>query len=524
MTRTIRLLLPLWAWLIPVILWGQPQAYFFTMSGCAPCKQMEPEIDLLISKGYPITKIDAALQPQWSQRFGVTSTPTVVIVVNDQIVRKQSGILDAGTIASWINSQSASLTAANDSANATAATSRTDPNALGGSGMPQSDRIADDSTGDTVHQGTRVPAGEIETAAMQATVRIRVEDAEGFSFATGTVIHSYQGESLVLTCGHVFRENQGRGKISAEVNWLGDSPKRVSGELISYDSDANDVALIAIYPGFDIPPARLAEEEFTVAAGDEVFSIGCDLGEPPTIRRTQIKNQATYDGAKKYDIVGRPVVGRSGGGLFTPSGYLIGVCNAAAVHEDEGVYSSINNIYHEIGRAGLVHVFRGATQQLASPPPPSPELLALAAEVRGDVVTGSRANDSPAPRFDAEQLLAGNRSAPPVGITPVGYARPDSPLPPLDTGNSSHPVEMEAIVVLRSKSNHLETRTIVVDRLPPELLSQLEKAGSIGNLEPAPNKPQPTLNDMARLRREMPELMAEQKNDERGTLRAQSWK
>lgn len=190
-------------------------------------------------------------------------------------------------------------------------------------------------------------ATDAEDRAMGATVRIRVEDAGGFSTATGTVIQSVNGFNLVVTCGHVFRDSGGKGKITADLNWSGELIK-VDGRLLSYDAGPNDVGLMYFRSDFNVVATGLAPSDYVVRRGDSIFSIGCDFGKPPTIRRSTIKRLAVYDGSAKYDIVGRPVIGRSGGGLFNARGNLIGVCNAATVDVDEGVYSSLANIYRQL--------------------------------------------------------------------------------------------------------------------------------------------------------------------------------
>ena len=52
---------------------------------------------------------------------------------------------------------------------------------------------------------------------MAATARLRVEDGEGVSWGTGTVIDSRQGEALILTCGHIFRDSDGKGRVEVDL-------------------------------------------------------------------------------------------------------------------------------------------------------------------------------------------------------------------------------------------------------------------------------------------------------------------
>ena len=189
-------------------------------------------------------------------------------------------------------------------------------------------------------RGTAQPGSEAERRAMKATVRLKVDDDEGTSYATGTVIHTHGNESLVMTCGHVFHDSNGQGKITADYDFY-DQPRTALGRLVDYDAKAKDIALVVIRTDAPLPAVPLAEKRSPIQSGVNVFSIGCDHGEAPTIRHSQIKNRAAYDGSLKYDIFGRPVDGRSGGGLFTESGHLIGVCNAAAVEVDEGIYSCL---------------------------------------------------------------------------------------------------------------------------------------------------------------------------------------
>ncbi|MEZ6093224.1 MAG: trypsin-like peptidase domain-containing protein [Pirellulaceae bacterium] len=507
---------------------AQTNIYFFTMDGCGPCKQMEPQIDLLISKGYPVKKIDARLQNAWAQQFQVSTTPTTIVVDGNRIIKRQSGILDAATIASWVNSieqskRSVAVAETRTKAQPTAVANRSANTNLPNINRKRFPPANADYRSETMHEGTRTPRTEAERIAMQATVRIRIEDAEGFSFATGTVIHSHGDEALVLTCGHAFRDSKGQGEITAELNWLDEETIRVPGQLISYDADANDVGLIVIKAGREIPAVKLASNGFRVTPGDDIFSIGCDLGKPPTIRHSKIKNLAVYDGANKYDIFGRPVVGRSGGGLFTSSGYLIGVCNAAAVEVDEGVFSAIDNIQHEIAKSNLNHLFGEADAIASSSPPPSAELLAFAESVKAG------ASDLQAPvnrALPTTELLAGvDRANQLQSEIPfannVGY---DQPLAPIHRNNvqpnnsvANSWGEYEAVVVVKSKTNPNDSRTIVVSDLTPELLEAINAQSQTSGSNPKPNP-----RDFAQLRNEMPDLRNYEARDNSQTLRGQS--
>ena len=366
--------------------------YFFTSQGCAPCEVVKPAIAKLDAAGYPVTTVDIRTSPDWASHFRVTKTPTVIMVRNQQIVGRHAGILPHSELLQWFatsgyvlpgTSESAPLAQKSgiavasfadqsvDSSHAVAKSNTGKFDEANNSFSPiaslqSSTNQAQSTNGEfksaTLHKGTTQPANDSERIALEATVRIKVEDPKGFSYATGTVVHSHQNESLVVTCGHVFRESRGTGTISCEYGFADSQISVASGELIFYDAEARDIALLVMKTnGDNITPVEIASKQTSIEKGTDAFSIGCDHGESPTIRDTRIKNRAAYDGAIKYDIYGRPVDGRSGGGLFTDDGRLIGVCNAAVVDVDEGIYTALDTIHWQFEHTNLAHLFGPAT-------------------------------------------------------------------------------------------------------------------------------------------------------------------
>ena len=211
----------------------------------------------------------------------------------------------------------------------------------------------------------RVDADAIDRA-FQATVRIRVEDELGVSHGTGTVIHATESAALVLTCGHIFRDGEGRGEISVEYGFsqLQDSTQTVAGRLLAYDWDARDVALVSIRLQKPIEPVPVAWLGQSPAKDQPAFSIGCSRGDRPSVNHCNILRVARYgleghsETALKIDTTVRPVDGRSGGGLFDAQGRLIGVCNAADVNSDEGIYSAVENVQWQVQQVGLAKLFQ----------------------------------------------------------------------------------------------------------------------------------------------------------------------
>ena len=69
---------------------------------------------------------------------------------------------------------------------------------------------------------------------LAASVRLRIDDPDGHSTGSGTIIDARAGEALVLTCGHIFRDSKGAEK-SASTCSVPCALRGVEGRLISYD-------------------------------------------------------------------------------------------------------------------------------------------------------------------------------------------------------------------------------------------------------------------------------------------------
>ena len=68
-----------------------------------------------------------------------------------------------------------------------------------------------------------------------ATVRLRVFDGHGYGAGTGTIIDTHGEEALVLTCGHLFRDTKGEGKIEVDL-FIDGQVETVIGQLIDYEA------------------------------------------------------------------------------------------------------------------------------------------------------------------------------------------------------------------------------------------------------------------------------------------------
>jgi len=334
----------------------------FSSAHCAPCQAMKPTLTQLASKGVAIRHVDVVTEPHLAARYGIRKTPTYVVMsggkevarlIGPQSMRALQAALDSNPSGPRIPTRATDPSFQNIAAPAT----RLAP--LSG-GVPASGVSPVSATSEAMPTVSLAQAIEIARAA---TVRLRVHDGHGYGAGTGTVIDTNGDQALVLTCGHLFRENKGQGKIEVDL-YIGGETRTVIGELLDYDADTHDVALVAIRPGFQMQPVQMLHPQERVRAGQTAFSFGCDRGADPSRRDTRITGVDKYDqhlGVSNLEIAGAPIDGRSGGGLFDEAGRLIGVCNAADYEGDVGIYAGPGSVQWQLDKAGLSAIYKRAT-------------------------------------------------------------------------------------------------------------------------------------------------------------------
>jgi S1-C subfamily serine protease len=177
-----------------------------------------------------------------------------------------------------------------------------------------------------------------------------------FSWGTGTVIDCRQGEALILTCGHIFRDSEGQGRIEVDL-FAADGPRGVAGQVVCWDL-RRDLALVSIFTDAPLEAVRVGTADRRVQPGESVVTVGCNGGADPTIHQSRITAVDKYLGPANVQVAGQPVQGRSGGGLFAIDGTLIGVCNAADPADNEGLFAALPAIHEQLEEAGLAFVYR----------------------------------------------------------------------------------------------------------------------------------------------------------------------
>jgi thiol-disulfide isomerase/thioredoxin len=417
---------------------GQPVLLDFYADWCGPCRAMEPTVRRLAADGYPVRMVNVDQDPSLARQYRVDGVPTYVLVVDGREVGRAVGPTSYA--------QLAGMFVAAKPATATAPLPAVQPAAA-----PQAS--AAPPSADTADPQTR---------ALGATVRLCIEDAGGRSFGTGTIIDMYQQEALVMTCGHLFRESRGQGKMSVDVFPAGAS-NPVAGQvlmLLSYDLE-QDVALLAIRPNCPVTPVPVAAAGYQVRPGDRVFSVGCDQGAPPTVRQSQVTALNKYQGPPNIESSGQPVIGRSGGGLFAADGQLIGVCNLADPQDDEGIYAALPLLHANLDKIGQARVYqRGAAPSAVAQTPPA---VAPTAPASSAVSPPDMASQMPRPPLEAP------------GPSVAAAATAAAPL--IATAAAALDDDTEVICILRSKRDPRgPSQVLYFDRLSPALLEQLSRA------------------------------------------------
>jgi thiol-disulfide isomerase/thioredoxin len=421
----------------------------FTSSRCRPCQQMQPVIAELSRTGVAVRTVDVDREPELTQRYSVQQTPTFIVLSSGKELTRLVGVqsidelrtaLAINPAGPWVDTNSKPIDTPPLTRLAPLPTSLVPP--------------AQQSLGARPLASEPMPSVSVADAiqrAEAATVRLRVFDGNGHGAGTGTIIDTHGEEALVLTCGHLFRDTKGQGRIEVDL-FVGGETRTVEAQLVDYDADSRDIALVAIRPGVAVQPVKVIGPNELPSAGDTAFSFGCDRGADPSRRDTRVTGVNKYNqdrGGSNLEIAGAPIDGRSGGGLFDAQGRLIGVCNAADYEGDVGIYAGPGSVHWQLDRVQLSRLYQSGDSQLAAIEATAPQTFSAA----------------PADDWAAEAPERFASLAAPTGATPTQ--------PASLTGAS--PGNAEIIVIVRDQANpDAEPRVMTLSQPSPEFMQMLE--------------------------------------------------
>lgn len=200
-----------------------------------------------------------------------------------------------------------------------------------------------------------------QSQPMAASVRIRVTDKSGTNYGSGTIIDSREGQSLVLSCGHIFRDIPEDALIEVDIFLTRERKETFVAKLIRFDNTA-DLGLISIPTDMLVPSVKVAGASYTLTEKDAVSSIGCGSGLEPKVEYHEVLMLNRYTGTSNLQCTGSPAQGRSGGGLFTKDRQLVGVCWAQDPHYKCGLYGSLTAVHRFLDQCELAHLYRTETE------------------------------------------------------------------------------------------------------------------------------------------------------------------
>jgi len=354
---------------------GDCIAIEFTADGNKQCQEMHRITDQAIRDGWVVRRIDTKSEPHVSMRWQISNVPTTVLVRNGREIDRILGPIAYPELQRRLSAAS-SVDSMRSSADRNRDRVQNESPILRGqspldmipmaAALANSSSVAIAKSSGSMFPTQRDPPSMRELSEPDrfpsdpqgATVRIRVDEhlQNSISTGTGTIIDSHNGEALVLTCGHLFRDYQNQAKITVET-FLDGQIQSYPATLIDFQANEMDIGLIAFRSNRTIPVARLIPKNRALTEGQRVFSWGCDRGALPSRRDSQITKLNRYSGAANVEVDGEPVVGRSGGGLFDERGELIGVCYAASPVYKEGLYNAAEVVYFELAKLGLQRLF-----------------------------------------------------------------------------------------------------------------------------------------------------------------------
>lgn len=483
----------------------------FTSSYCGPCQQMIPLLQDMEKLGYPIRKIDFSANPNLSKQFRVEVIPTLIVMVEGKEVKRFVGLTAEKTLCEAMNAASHKLHDDRQLARNNQMAGR-EPKPANRKASPEPPIAQTNLGSSTNDSGTRTgiagffnrlkspkPAqtmGDVDVRAQspetssasaehkslphRATVRVRLMDGKMRDVGTGTVIHSVAGQSIVLTCAHIFKDAAADAIVEVDV-FQGDKVLKYPATVLGGDHNA-DVALIQIKNSSKLPAAEVAFNRASLKPRESLFSVGCSNGDPPTRLKMNVVEVNRFEGPSTVLCTNAPTQGRSGGGLFDADNRLVGVCSAADYKAGEGLYCGI-----------APHDGVAPLQQLMTKLNLTSMLQKTADNFAGDMAEATRdmEPESPFPTDDGvfDALFADASAADSGSSTSKAPARTVAATNPMPTGlsdpfaparSSGRSAGTEITVIIKDPTAPNGEKVVVIPKASPWLLKLLTGEQSSG--------------------------------------------
>jgi thiol-disulfide isomerase/thioredoxin len=454
----------------------------FSSPFCGPCQSMVPLVQSLEAAGYPIRKVDTTREPGVAQQYGVTQIPCFVMLVDGRETERVVGAQSQDALVAMfqramkLRMQSPPMQgqAVQPSPMPTQQAGIEPWSGAGGAGVAAGavggGEAPAGAAQNVTHASALTPREPLKDAfagqLISSSVRLRVDDPKGHSYGTGTIIDARSGEALVITCGHLFRDSQGKGPILVELFESTPDGARViaqvPGQVIGYNLD-RDLGLVSIRPNREVRVAPVAPTQTILQRGDRLVSVGCDRGENPTALATRVNHLDRYQGPPNVEASGAPVEGRSGGGLFNSAGQLVGVCFAADYEGNEGLYTALESIHGELDKLNLSEVYQKSS--------------AAATQVAGTTATPPivRGQESPiTPVTETDALVPpGSLSIGPSGAAAAAPADLSAPEQAALEEIMGRATDAEVVCIIRPRDASGKSEVITLDRVSPEFVRAL---------------------------------------------------
>jgi hypothetical protein len=174
-------------------------------------------------------------------------------------------------------------------------------------------------------------------SASMVSVRVHARSSDGNGDAgSGTVVKSEGGVAYILTCAHVFRKHKTLSVYDPNTG------TEYPAEMVALLPTPTDLAILKVTGNTTfIAYAPLANE--VPPTGSPLVSYGFDHAGPQIRSDCKLLSINKFTGPSSLVCSGRHATGRSGGGLFTPAGELLGVCSGM-FSPDSGIFTGLSEI------------------------------------------------------------------------------------------------------------------------------------------------------------------------------------